>query len=100
MSISAIYQELHRNAARTGDDRSHTFSGGARIAVRVIAGRVTLTIARKIKRVGDVELETFKRDCGVPPGAVRWPADGGQATRVEGGVTCYVLGFQWDEPQS
>ena len=97
MSISAIYQELHRNAQRTGEDRSHTFSGGARIAVRVQGGVVTLTIARKTKRVGSVELETFKRDCGVPAGAVRWPADGGQATREAAGVTWWCIAFQWEE---
>jgi len=34
-----------------------------------------LTISRKGKKVGDVELITFKRDCNVPESAVRFPAE-------------------------
>jgi hypothetical protein len=98
MSISAIYQELLRNAKRTGEDRRHDFRGGARLAVRVRDNVITLTIARKIKRVGDTELLTFYRDCDVPRHATRWPANNEQATRTDdAGVTWYVLAFQWSE---
>jgi hypothetical protein len=66
MSLTSIYTELHRQAARTGTDRAQDLKGGARLAVRVLEGVVTLTIARKGKKLGATEIEVFKRDCNVP----------------------------------
>lgn len=95
MSLATIYQELHRRASETSQDRGHTLSGGARIAVRVRDGQATLTIMRKTKRVGAAELETFKRDCGVPGDAARYPAeDQGQHTDADGQAWWYVV-FRW-----
>jgi hypothetical protein len=95
MSLSSIYTELHRHAARTGTDRAQTLTGGARIAVRVQAGIVTLTISRQKKKVGDTELITFRRDCGVPPDAARYPAEG----QGQKGDFWYIA-YRWAEGES
>jgi len=100
MSLSSIYTELHRNAARTGTDRAQNLAGGARLAVRVQAGIVTLTISRgKGKKLSDSEIEVFKRDCGVPASAVRYPLEG-QATRTVDAVVWHSVSFRWNEKES
>ena len=99
MSLSSIYTELHRQAARTGTDRAQTLTGGARIAVRCREGVVTLTISRKAKRIGDTELVTFKRDCGVPESAVRFPAEE-QGTKEHDDATWHYIAFRWREDGS
>lgn len=96
MSLSAIYQELHRRARETGEDRGQTLTGGARIAVRVREGVVTLTISRAKKKVGSTELEVFKRECGVPSAAVRFPQEE-QNTRTVGEVTWWYVAYRWME---
>ena len=96
MSLSSIFTELHRNAARTGLDRATDLRGGARLAVRCREGVVTLTISRKGKRVGDVELVTFRRDCGVPESAVRFPLDE-QGQRVVDGAVHFYIAYRWRE---
>ena len=92
MSLANLYTELHRNAARTGTDRPLELRGGARLVVRSIDGVVTLTISRAKKRVGDTELITFRRDCGVPPDAARYPAEG----QGQHGDAWYVA-YRWAE---
>jgi len=47
MSLSTLYQELHRRARESGEKRGQTLTGGARITVRVSGDATTLTIARK-----------------------------------------------------
>jgi hypothetical protein len=69
------------------------------LAVRVQAGVVTLTISRKAKRIGDTELITFKRDCGVPDSAVRFPLDE-QGTKEHDGATWHFITFRWREDGS
>jgi len=96
MSITAIYQELFRHALRTGEARGQTLSKGARLTVRAKDGVVTLTISRKTKRVGDSELEVFKRDCGVPADAERRPAEG-QNTMEHAGDTWWYIAYRWLE---
>lgn len=100
MSLASIYLQLHHQAARTNTDRRYDLKGGARIAVRVQQGVTTLTIARKGKKVGATELETFKRDCGVPAYASRWPADD-QATRNDdAGLLWFYITYRWAEGAS
>ena len=96
MSLSSLYTELHRAAARTGTDRSIDLRGGARIAVRVQDGVVTLTISRKSKHIGDAELITFKRDCTVPETAVRFPLEG-QRIIERDGVVWHSVSYRWRE---
>lgn len=91
-----MYTELHRAAARTGTDRAIDLRGGARIAVRVKDGIVTLTISRKAKRIGDTELITFRRDCGVPETAIRFPLDA-QGTKEHDGATWHYVAYRWRE---
>lgn len=97
MSLASMYTELHRQAARTGQDRRLELKGGAALAVRVRAGEITLTISRKGKRLGDVELVTFRRDCGVPADAIRYPVDE-QATRKDSaGLLWFYVAYRWSE---
>jgi hypothetical protein len=97
--LAAIYAELHRNAERTGEARSTGLSGGARLTVRVREGHTTLTIARRGKRVGDREIVTFRRDCGVPASAERRPKEG-QKTLQHQGATWWYVAFRWSEQPS
>jgi hypothetical protein len=76
MSLSSIYTELHRRARDSGEDRSMELKGGARLAVRVLDGVTTLTISRKGKRLGDVEIVTLQHQCAIPSDAARYPAEG------------------------
>ena len=96
MSLANLYTELHRRAAASGEDRALDLKGGARLAVRVQAGIVTLTISRKAKRIGDTELITFKRDCGVPDSAIRFPLDS-QGTKEHDGATWHYIAYRWRE---
>lgn len=97
MSLSSIYTELHRHAARTGTDRHQELGRGARIAVRVKAGVVTLTISRKGKKVGDTELITFRRECGVPATATRYPIDEQATRKDDAGLLWWYVTYRWGE---
>lgn len=94
MSLSNIYSELHRRASETGIDRAQTLGKGARIAVRVQDGVTTLTISRALKPLGAAEIETFKRDCGVPASAVRFPLEG-QGTTLREGMQWHYIAWRW-----
>src|SRR4051812_18816051 len=96
MSLANLYTELHRRASETGEDRATDLKGGARLAVRVKAGVVTLTISRVTKPLGATEIETFKRDCGVPATAERLP-DAGQRQRTRDGATWHTITYRWRE---
>ena len=98
MSLEALYLELYRNAERTGEDRSLDLRGGARLALRVRAGVVTLNIMRKGKQLGDRELAVFREKCGVPADAQRWPVDG-QGERAIGDVTWRYVAYVWREAE-
>jgi hypothetical protein len=89
-----MYQELRRRAMETGEDRALTLKGGARLAVRVQADVVTLTISRSKKPLGATELETFRRDCDIPASAIRFPLDE-QGTRTVDGVIWWYIAFRW-----
>ena len=95
MSLASLYLELHRHAERTGEDRALDLRGGARIADRVTQGITTLTISRSKKRVGDTELQTFRRDCGVPPEATRYPTEGQASRKDDAGVTWWYVAYRW-----
>lgn len=97
MSLSSLYTELHRQAERHGEDRAIELKGGARLAVRCVDGVTTLTISRKGKKVGDTEIATFRRDCGVPANAIRFPQEG-QNTREHDGATWWYIAYRWREP--
>jgi hypothetical protein len=95
-TLRDLYRHLAQRAAATGTDRAQTLRSGARIAVRVRGGATTLTLARRDKPVGDVEITTFRQHCDVPPHATRVPAEG-QRTRVADGTTWHYLAFWWEE---
>jgi len=94
VSLANIYAELHRRSSETGEDRATTLKGGARLAVRVQDGVITLTISRSKKPLGATEIETFKRDCGVPSDAIRFPLDE-QGTRTVGGIIWFYIAYRW-----
>lgn len=99
MSLANIFLELKRRAGDTGEDRATDLRGGARIAVRVRANVITLTISRKEKALGATEIETFKRDCGVPSAAECLP-DAGQRVRVRDGASWHTITYRWSEGES
>ncbi len=105
--ITRIFDELVRNSQRTGKQRNAPLKGGAELAVLVVEDVITLTIKRPEKRVGDVELRTFREHCGVPvDAAVLTPPE--QATRdvrtpslngfSEMLVTWYYVTYRWRLP--
>src|SRR5262249_22790196 len=96
MSLSILYQELHRRALVSGEPRSQTLTGGARLTVRASGGRTILTIARKGKAVGETELSTFRAACGVPDTAERRPEMGQNRMEHEGSLWHYCS-FTWEE---
>ena len=96
MSLSTLYQELHRRARETGEDRASDLKGGARLSVRVRDDVTTLTIARKGKRLSDTEIITFQRHLCIPPEAARYPPEG-QSARVLDGVTWHYIGYKWSD---
>lgn len=99
MSLESLFREAKARAATTQTDRPLNLKGGARLVVRVQGDVITLTIARKIKRVGDTELITFKRDCNVPSNAIRFPLEGqNQRTDAEG-VLWHYIAYRWREPE-
>jgi hypothetical protein len=98
MSLANLYTELHRQSRESGEDRALDLRGGARIAVRVQDGITTLTISRSKKPLGAAEIETFKRDCGVPPDAIRFPLEG-QRTIDREGATWHAITYRWKEEQ-
>jgi hypothetical protein len=95
--IATIFAELVRNARRTGEDRRATLGRGARMAVRVKDGEITLTLARTPGRLGESELITFQRHCQIPGNALRWPATD-QHQRQEDKVTWWIVAYRWCEP--
>jgi hypothetical protein len=97
MSLATIYLDLWRTAQETGQDVSRELHSGAKLAVRVKDNVTTLTIARKTKRVGDVEIKTFVRDCGVPDGAARYPPSEQGQRRDADGVWWYFVAYRWAE---
>lgn len=105
-NITRIFLHLLARATATGLDQRSDLPGGASLAVRVEvfdggARVVTLTIARVRVRVGSGEEVVFKRDCGVPPGAVRTPADPMlQAHKERGGRKFFVIGYSWVEQET
>lgn len=94
MSLSGIYIDLWRTAQESGQDAARELRGGARIAVRVQADVTTLTISRKGKPIGAVELKTFLRDCGVPDDAIRFPLEG-QRQVARDGAAWHSVSFRW-----
>jgi hypothetical protein len=94
MSLSGIFIDLWRTAQETQADAVRELNGGARLAVRVLGDVTTLTISRKGKAVGAVELKTFLRDCGVPDGAIRFPQEG-QNVRERDGSQWHSISYRW-----
>lgn len=96
MSLANLFMELKIQAARNQSDRALDLKGGARLAVRVLDGVTTLTISRKMKRLGDVEIVTFQQQCGVPSTAIRFPLEG-QRTIERDGATWHAITYRWAE---
>jgi hypothetical protein len=94
--ITTLYGHLLHQARATGRDQHAELLKGARLSVRIADGQITLTIARKGKRVGDVEMTTFRTHCGVPDGAIRWPAEG-QDLIERDNVGWWRVAFRWLE---
>jgi hypothetical protein len=110
--ITRIFNHLLTDARRSGQVQQADLKGGARIYVRVAGSagsQVTVTFARRGKRLGDTELTTFGAHCNIPASAERLPASGQaerQSTRIvndeeHGSIpiaeTWYAVGYRWRE---
>lgn len=93
-TLAQLFQQLRHSAQASGEDRAMDLAKGARIAVRVRDGQITLSIARRGARVGDTEEITFSANCGVPPGATRRPAEGQQQLAWAGEMYWRIV-YQW-----
>lgn len=98
MKLADLYRHLYDRAVATGRDQPCDLRGGARLVVRVRAGIVTTTFARKETRLGGTEEITFKLVCEVPAGAERLPAEG-QAQRERDGAIWHLVAYRWPIPQ-
>lgn len=92
--LARRYQELQRAAESTGQTQAYELARGARIGVRVQAGQIEVCFSRRNAPVGDVELATFTRHCGVPVGASRVPVEG-QLTHTERNSTRHYVIYRW-----
>lgn len=84
-------------ARRSGGDRRVDLRSGARISVRVRDGWIWMMFARCAKPVGDVDLATFRAQCGVPATARRIPGDGQQEHRDADGRVWHRVGWTWHD---
>lgn len=93
--LTTIYQTLVELADRTGRDQRAELKGGAHLAVRVTCEGVTIvSISRPDKKLGDVELTTFKAHFGIPTEATRTPAEGQHAIDRNGTIHHTVV-WSW-----
>jgi|GraSoiStandDraft_59_1057299.scaffolds.fasta_scaffold259827_2 hypothetical protein len=67
--ITRIFERLVRESRRTRMITRASLTHGAQLAVLVDLGTITLTIKRQNQPLGERELVTFRRDCGVPEDA-------------------------------
>lgn len=92
--ITALYNHLLDRARKTGNTQRAPLFRGAAIAVTVKDDTVTLTMGRADKDVGTTEEITFRRDCKVPEGARRIPAQGQKRQRIDN-VEWHLIAYQW-----
>lgn len=92
--ITSTFNRLLEQARISGRDQHRPLMGGARLSVRAAGDTITLTISRAGVGLGEVELDTFRADCGVPDDAQRWPEEG-QHTIERGGVYWHLVAFRW-----
>lgn len=97
--LAMLLAELRRQAEHSGTVRSHTLGHGARVAFKATETKILFSVSRAEKRVGDVEIETFKRDAAVPAGAERVPAEGQNIIKVDGDDrSWFQVGWKWSRP--
>lgn len=97
MSLRSTFDRLVAQA-RAGGRAEAELAGGAIIRVRAEPGsaRVMLIISRIGMPVGDVEIETFKDHCRIPPDAERRPAIGQDYIAEE---RRHRVAFVWERPR-
>src|SRR5262245_40628866 len=76
--LHGVYLALRQQSARTHTPRGQILRSGARLTVSVRGETITVIVAREGKPVGDVEIETFRLHCHIPPDAARAPREGQQ----------------------
>lgn len=95
----------HLLAGARLNNRTHrmALAGGARVAVAVRDGLITVSISRHGVDVGAVEERTFRREFAIPDEAERIPAVG-QGRRMLGHQTTtqgdhHYVAFRWKDGQ-
>lgn len=93
---------LERAKATSETRRMEIAREGIRLAVRVTVDEttqhITLTIAKKGRRVSTGDELKYKKVCGVPDTAKRTPAQvGEQERRKENETEWFLVGYRWSE---
>lgn len=102
-ALEAQYQHILDRASTTGEVRRLDIPrDGIRLAVRVTIDEqiraITLTIARKGRRVGMGEETKYRKLCKVPANATRSPVQTSeQERRVEPDTEWFLIGYKWAE---
>jgi hypothetical protein len=94
--LDTLFAHLLRRARATGKLQTAKLHGGARVAVKVLDGRVSVSIGRSGAPVGASEEQTFRRFFKVPAHAQRRPV-AGQAHKPLDDQDWNVIGWIWDD---
>lgn len=104
MKLADLYRIAVQKAERRGK-AAVELPGGARVTVRIEAidskhTEITVAFSRLGKRVGDVELTTFRRHCEIPEHAERLPPHAPDQTIAPDRTMTpekprYFVGYRW-----
>lgn len=97
-TLKNIYAHLLARAQATHEWQQAELRGGAYVSVGCTEGVTHVIFSRAGKRLGDVELTTFRQHCGVPDGARRTPEDRTiQGTKQTEAGPRWFVGFSWKD---
>jgi len=68
-AITRLFDEMVSTSRRTGKFSRRTLRGGARLCVLATTDTILLVIWCQHVKPGEKDVETFRRDCRVPPSA-------------------------------
>ena len=102
-TLEAQFKHTFERAKATGETRRMEIPReGIRLAVRVAVDentqQITVTIAKKQRRVSTGDELKYRKLCGVPEHAKRLPEQSSeQERRTEEEVEWFLIGFRWTE---
>lgn len=102
-TLEAQFNHIFERAKATSKTRRMDIPRESiRLAVRVAVNentqQITVTIAKKQRRVSTGDELKYRKLCGVPDGAQRLPEQSSeQERRAEGEIEWFLIGFRWNE---